>query len=185
MSGVFSIRHEIKLDRNNKLFFLYGAEYLVHGMNFKSYYFKPDSLPLYTGKFNYSYGLYMHEAHIPLQLRLSFKNEKNAVVSPYALIGYQLRYITFTQVQVSQNGNVFVKETADMQFKNKLITSKLNSGITLTFGLQRNPLNSGVNPFVEVNWRYGFSPYSFQKSYAPNSLYMNNSFLGLNLGLRF
>jgi hypothetical protein len=185
MSAMLSVRHELKLDRSNKLFFLYGAEYLVHGMNYKSYYFKQDSLPLYTGKLNYSYSAYAHEARLPVQFRLSFRNEKNAVASPYVLLGYQLRYITFSKLQVAQNGNVVVNESVDMKFKNGLITSKINSGITLAFGFQKNPINTTVNPFVEVSWQYGFSPYYFQKPYAANNVNMNNSFLGLNVGLRF
>lgn len=185
MSGVISIRHEIKLDRSNKVYFLYGGEYLLHGLNFKSYYFKPDSLPLYTKKFEYNYGLYIQEANIPLQLRMSFRNERNAVISPYALIGYQLRMLTAAKLQVTQNGNTIKNETADMKFKTPLLHSKINSGITLAVGIQKNPINQAVNGFLELTYRYNFSPYYFEKSYAAGSLFINSGFLGLNLGLRF
>lgn len=185
MSGVISIRHEIKLDRSNKVYFLYGGEYLLHGLNFKSYYFKPDSLPLYTKKFDYNYGLYLQEANVPLQLRMSFRNERNAVISPYVLIGYQLRMLTASKLQVTQNGNSVVNEMADMKFKTPLLHPKINSGITLAVGAQKNPINQSVNGFLEITYRYGFSPYYFEKSYAASSLFINSGFLGLNLGLRF
>ncbi len=185
MSGVFSIRHELKLDRSNKLYFLYGADYLIHGLNFRSYYFKPDSIQLYTKQFDYTYSLYIQEANIPLQMRLSFKNEKNAVVSPYVTIGYHLRFITTANLLVTQNGNKIVSEGADVKFKTPIFFSKLNSGINVSFGIQKNPVNSALNGFVELTYRYGFSPYYFEKAYSANSLIMNSSFLGLNLGVRF
>ncbi len=185
MSGVISVRQELKLDRSNKVFFLYGVDYLLHGLNFKSYYFKPDSIQLYTKKLDYNYGLYIQEVNVPLQFRLSFKNERNAVVSPYLLAGYHLRFITTANLQVTQNGNTVVKENVTVQFRNSTLVPQLSSGACVAFGVQKNPINAGVNGFVELTYRYGFSQYYFQKAYSANALFIGSGFLGLNLGLRF
>ena len=67
MSGLFSLKEEVRLNYKHNMYFLFGVEYMVHGLNFNTYYFKQDSIQLYTGNFNYSYSLYMHEIDIPLQ----------------------------------------------------------------------------------------------------------------------
>ena len=75
ISALFSFKKEVLCDRDYKFFFLFGVEYFVHGLNFKSYYFKPDSLQLYDKTFPYNYSLVIHELDLPLQVKYSFKRE--------------------------------------------------------------------------------------------------------------
>jgi hypothetical protein len=186
MSLVAGFRKEVMIGNDHKTFFLFGADYFFHGLNFQSYYFKPDSLQLYDKKFAYSYALNMHEVSLPLQMKFSFTRENNSVFSPYLLIGYHLRYLLHANINVTQNGNRVVKDALPMKFKNPLILDQLNSAISISAGWQKNSVNkSSASFFAELNYRYGFSPYYFQTNYSASSLFINSSHLSLLLGVKF
>ena len=186
MSAMFSFKKEVRCDKSYKTFFLFGVEYFLHGVNFKSYYFKPDSLQLYDKTFPYDYSLIINEVGVPLQFKYSFKRENNSIFCPYVMIGYHLRYLLPANLKVSQNGEKVKEDVVDLKFKTPFITDHLNSFVSATFGLQKNSVTSSrTNFFAEINFRYGFSQYYFEKSYAASSLYMNGVHLALQLGFKF
>ena len=186
MSAIVSFKKEIKLDKTFKTFFFFGAEYFFHGVNFKSYYFKPDSLQLYDKTFPYNYSLIINEIGIPLQVKYSFKRENNSVFSPYIMIGYHLRYLLPGNLSVTQNGNKIKDDIVDLRFKTPFINSHLNSFVSATLGFQKNAISgSRSNFFAEFNFRYGFSQYYFEEKYAASSLNISSMHLALQLGFRF
>lgn len=186
MSALFCFKKEIRCDREYKFFFLFGIDYFIHGLNFKSYYFKPDSLQLYDKTFPYNYSLIIQEINLPLQIKYSFMPENNSLFSPYLMIGYHLRFLLPANLNVSQNGNSVKKETIDLQFKNPLFYNKLNNFLSATIGFQKNNINKGKGGFfAELQYRYGFSPYYFKTNYSASSLYINSMHLSLQLGLKF
>jgi hypothetical protein len=186
MSALVSFRKEVRCDKVYKTFFLFGVDYFFHGVNFRSYYFKPDSLQLYDKTFPYNYSLIINEIGVPLQFKYSFKRENNSVFSPYIAIGYHLRYILPANLSVSQNGNKVKDDIVDLQFRTPFINKHLNSFVSASFGLQKNSVGgSRSNFFAEFNFRYGFSQYYFEEKYAANSLYMNSYHLVLQLGVKF
>lgn len=190
MSALFGYAREIQIGNQFKTFFSFGADYFFHGLNFRSYYFYPDTLKLYDKSFGYSYSLFIHELHVPLQFKYLFRREDNHIRSPYISIGYSLRYLLpFSTLSVAQDGNVLTSDdNLDLKFKTPLFYSKLNSFATLAIGWQRNSVVRGFgffNFYMELNARYGFSPYYFQKDYAASSLYMNAVHISLQLGLKF
>lgn len=186
-SALIGFRKEFRFDREYKSFFLLGVDYFFHGVNFNSYYFKPDSIKLYDKSFAYNYSLFIHELNLPFQFKYSFTRENNSLFSPYLMVGYHLRYLLPSVLKVSQNGNDFVSDNnVDLKFKNPFITDKINSFISITAGWQKNSLNNSRSSFfVEAIFRYGFSPSYFTEEYAPTSLFINSSHLGLNIGLKF
>ncbi|MBA3662634.1 MAG: hypothetical protein H0W61_00300 [Bacteroidetes bacterium] len=186
MSAIAGFRKEIRFDREFRTFFLFGVDYFFHGVNFKSYYFKPDSLKLYDKTFPYDYSLFIHEIDLPLQMKFSFSRENNSLFSAYAMVGYHLRYLLPSRLTVTQNGNTVKTDDADLKFKNPFIDSRMNSMVSFTFGWQKNGFNSSRSSFfMELNFRYGFSPYYFEKSYAATSLYTNATHLSLLIGIKF
>jgi len=186
MSALVGFRKEIRLDREFKTYFLFGVDYFFHGVNFKSYYFKPDSLQLYDKTFAYDYQLTIQEINLPLQMKFSFTRENNSVFSPYIMLGYHFRYLLPGSLNITQNGNTVKKDALDLKFKNPLIYNKINSFVSLSLGWQKNSVNrSSSSFFVETNFRYGFSPYYFETSYSASSLFMSSAHLSLLLGLKF
>ncbi len=186
MSALFCFKKEVLCDREHKFFLLFGVEYFIHGLNFKSYYFKPDSLQLYDKTFAYNYGLVIQEINLPLQVKHSFKRENNSLFSPYLMVGYHLRFLLPARVNISQNGNSVINQNVDLQFKNPLFYNKLNSFLSASFGFQKNNSAKGNGGFfVELQYRYGFSPYYFKTDYSASSLFMNSMHLSLQLGLKF
>lgn len=185
-SGCVGFRKEIKFDRDFKTFFLIGVDYFFHGLNFQSYYFRPDSIKVYDKTFAYDYNLIIQEVNLPIQVKYSFTKENNSVSSPYLMIGYHLRYLLPGTLTISQNGENIKKDRLDLFFKNPLISKKLNSFVSISAGWQKNSLNnSKTSFFAELNLRYGFSPYYFEKEYAATSLNMSSTHLSLFLGLKF
>lgn len=186
MSGLVSIREEIRLNEKHNMFLLVGVEYMVHGLNFNSYYFKPDSIQLYTGDMNYKYSLYIHEVDVPLQLKLSLNHENNAVITPYVLVGYHFRTLLDANLKVKQDGNQVEKTYEVLSFKNQLFTKRNNPFFSLTFGIQKNNIKTYKTcVFAEITYRYGFSPYLLKDTFAPSSLYITGSHLNIGVGYKF
>lgn len=186
ISAIIGFRKEIKVGRDYQTFFLIGVDYFFHGLNFKSYYFKPDSLKLYDKSFGYDYSLLIHELNLPLQFKYLLKRADNNLFSPYITIGYHLRFLLPPSLKISQNGNLIKTDNPDLKFKTPLFYDKLNSFISASLGWQKNSLsNSKGSFFVELNFRYGFSPYFFESNYAASSLYISSTHLSLQLGLKF
>ncbi|MBX3163328.1 MAG: hypothetical protein KF900_02515 [Bacteroidetes bacterium] len=189
MSALIGYSREIMLGNSFKTFFLFGADYFAHGLNFRSYYFEPGNIHVYNKSFDYTYSLFIHELNIPVQFKYLFKRENNSIRSPYISVGYSLRYLLpFSILKVSQNGNVSASDAnLDLKFRTPLFYSKLNSFITAAVGWQRNSIRKSgfLNFYVELNVRYGFSSYYFEKEYAASSLYINALQTSLQLGFKF
>ncbi len=186
MSALIGFRKEVRCDRQFRTFFLFGVDYFFHGLNFKSYYFKKDSLKLYDKDFAYDYSVIIQEINVPMHVKYSFNRENNSLFSPYVMIGYHLRFLLPAQINVSQNGNSIKKSTEDLDFKNSLFGKKVNCFLSASIGWQKNAINHSKVGFVlEANYRYGFSQYSFQTDYSASSLYINGSHLSFLLGLNF
>ncbi len=185
MSGLISVKEEVRLNQSYNMFLSLGAEYMVHGMNFNSYYFKPDTIRLYDGEMSYAYSLYIHELNFPIQLRVSFNRENNAQYSPYMAMAYHFRTLLQGSLKVKQDGNVIEKRAEEITFKNPFLDKKCNSFVSFTVGIQKNnPDKNKMGFFVELSFRYGFSPYLLKDDFTPSSLYITGQHLNLGLGIR-
>jgi hypothetical protein len=186
MSAIIGFRRDIRTDKSYQNFFSFGVDYFFHGLNFKSYYFKPDSLKLYDKSFSYNYSLFIQEINIPFQVKHSFTRENNSLFSPYVMIGYHLRFLLPANINVTQNGNTQSRKWEEMNFKHPLISSKINCFVSASVGWQKNTINhTRAGFFIEANYRYGFSQYFFQTDYSASSLYINGMHLSLLLGVNF
>jgi hypothetical protein len=102
------------------------------------------------------------------------------------MLGYHLRYLLPGSLKVTQSGNEIKTDDAELKFKNKLFADQLNAFISVSLGWQKNNSATSKNGFfIELNYRYGFSPYYLEKDYAATSLFINASHLALLLGLKF
>ncbi len=186
LSAIIGFRKEFKVGRDYRTFFLVGVDYFFHGLNFKSYYFKPDSLKLYDKSFKYDYTLLINELNLPVQFKYLLKRGDNSLFSPYVSIGYHLRFLLPSSLKVKQDGQLIKSDNPDLKFKTPFLYNKINSFVSASVGFQKNSLsNSKGSFFAELNFRYGFSPYYFQTDYSPTSLYINSTHLSLQLGLKF
>jgi hypothetical protein len=186
MSGYVSLREEIRLNRSHTGFLLIGLEYLVHGVNFNSYYFKPDSIQLYDGNMDAKYALNIHEIDVPVQIKYSFTRENNSLFSPYIMFGYHFRTLLFGVLTVQENGQQVKVKKEELTFKTPLFTPKNNPFVSITAGFQRNWPNSTRNClYAELSYRLGFSPYLLSDTFTPSSLYIRGSHFALGLGVKF
>jgi hypothetical protein len=188
MSFSAFIKREKSVDRKNRMFLSGGAEYLFHGVSYRSYYFNQDTLQLYDGSMGYNYRLSIGEINIPLQAKLTFFSTTNSLFSPYVAIGYHLRYILNTNVKVDQDGTEIKDEFVHLKFKNPLLYERINSFVGASFGIQNHHTrsqSSGITAFLEISYRYGFSPYFFKTNYSASSVYLSSQHLAINIGLGF
>jgi hypothetical protein len=185
MAYNFSIKEEIRLDRNNQNFLLVGAEYMFHGLSFSSYYFYSDSLKLYTPeRLKYKYNLTMHELDFPILLKHSFQKETNTLFSSYIFAGYNYRWIIEGRLNVSENGNEMINQYEPFKFKNPAFNPVNSSFFTVGAGFQKNTplLHNAV--YAELQFKYALSPFYFNESFAPSSMYINGHFLLLTIGVK-
>jgi len=184
MAFCFSLKEEIRLNNKNTSFLMVGVEYMMHGLNFQSYYFPQDSIKLYNGKMTAKYDLRIHELDFPIQLKYSFQKETNAIISSYIFGGYCYRWLVATNMKVSNNSEQIIDKTEPLKFKfpafNPVNSSFLNAG----FGVQRNTTLRHNAVFAEIQFRYALSPFYFNESYAPTSMYINGHFVYLTVGFK-
>lgn len=186
ISALVGFNKEFRLSKDYRSFFLVGADYFFHGLNFKSYYFSPDTIKIYDKNFNYAYTLFIHELNIPFQFKYLFKPENNSLFSPYLAVAYHLRYLLSSQLEVTQEGNLIKADSPELKFKTPLLTDQLNAAVSVSAGWQKNKrTNSKGSFYTELNFRYGFSPYYFETDYSASSLFINSLHLTLQLGLKF
>lgn len=186
-SASIGFKKEFRVGSEYNTYFLIGIDYFFHGLTFKSYYFNPDSLKLYDKSFGYTYSLFIHELDLPLQFKYLLKREDNSLFSPYIAIAYHLRYLLPGSLKVEQNGQTIKTDALDLKFKNPLFYNKFNAFVSASVGWQRNSLSarSKGSFFAELNFKYGFSAYSFQTNYSASSLFINGTHLSLQIGLKF
>ncbi|MBS1634974.1 MAG: outer membrane beta-barrel protein [Bacteroidetes bacterium] len=180
-----SLKEEIRLDKQNKCFLMVGAEYMLHGLSFNSYYFYPDSIQLYNGHMDYRYSLLIHELDFPLQLKYSFRRENNSIWSHYIFAGYCYRWLVASDLQVTQSGQEVDFQHEKLKFKNPAFNPVNNAFMNVGLGMQKNTPMKQNAFFVELQFRYGLSPFYFNESFAPSSMYISGSHIFLTLGLKF
>ena len=185
MAFDFSLKEEIRLDRLNQNFLLVGLEYMFHGVDFKSYYFYGDSLKLYTPEhLKYKYSLTVHELDFPIQLKHSFQNETNSIFSSYIYAGYCYRWIIENHLVVDDSGNELVNQYEPLKFKNPAFNPVCNSFLNAGIGFQKNTMLRHNAVYAELQFRYGLSPFYFNESFAPSSMYINSHFVFLTIGIK-
>jgi len=189
MSFSAFVKHEKSIDKKNKLFLSGGLEYFYHGLSYRSYYFTQDTLQLYDGSMAYSYRLSIGEINAPLQAKLTFKSTTNSLYTPYVAVGYHLRYLLNANVKVDQDGTPLKSEPVSLSFKNPLVNDHINSFVSANFGIQNHHHTRSqagpVTVFMELSYRYGFSPYSFKANYSASSVFINSQHLAVNIGIGF
>lgn len=186
MSAVFGFKREQKLGRDFKTFFLIGVEYFFHGLNFRSYYFTPDTIKLYDKSFSYNYSLFIHELNLPVQVKYLFRRADNSLFSPYITAAYHVRYLLPAMLEVKQDGALILKDDPELVFRTPFLNERLNAWVSCGLGWQKNSLRSSKGSFfAELTFRYGFSPYYFTSDYAASSLYIKAMHINLQLGLKF
>lgn len=185
MAFNFSLKEEIRLDKNNRNFLFIGAEYMFHGLSFNSYYFYADSLKLYEPeRLKYKYNLTIHELDFPIQIKHSFQKETNAIFSSYIFAGYCYRWIIDSHLKVDEDGNELVDQVEPLKFKSPAFNPANSSFLCVGGGFQKNtPLRHNA-VFVELQFRYGLSPFYFNESFAPSSMYINSHCLLLTVGFK-
>lgn len=184
MAFNISIKEEIRLDKKNRCFLMVGAEYVLHGVSFNSYYFYEDSLHLYNGKMNARYGLTIQELDIPIQLKYSLQPETNTIVSSYLFAGYCSRWLLANKLKVANNGQEVFAKPVNLKFKLPGFSSSNSSFLSFGFGAQRNTQLRHNAVFAELQFRYSLSPIYFEESFAPTSMYINNHFFLLTVGFK-
>lgn len=185
MAFNISIKEEIRLDQHNKDFLMIGAEYMLHGVSFNSYYFYSDSLQIYTAdRLKYNYNLTVHELDFPILVKHSFQKETNSIFSNYMFAGYCYRWIFEGNLSVSDSGNELINQYELYKFKSPAFNAVNSSFLTAGVGFQKNtPLRHNA-VFAELQFRYGLSPFYFNESFAPSSMYTNSHFVLLTVGFK-
>ena len=176
---------EYRVGRGYQSYFSFGVQYAAQFITYQSYYFAPGTLQLYDRSMLYDYRLLLHEMQLPLQYKLLLKREDNTIFSPYCAAGYFLRFFLPANVWVTKEGASVIKDQPTPEFTSPLGIKTLNAAASVAIGLQQNKGKKAGAFFVEIQYKTGFSSFSFRADYAANSVFLRDSQLLLILGLRF
>ena len=162
-----------------------GVDYMYHGVNFDSYYFYEDSMRFYNKQMNANYSLVVHEVDIPLQVKYSLQREGNTIYSSYVFGGYSLRYLAANTLTVDYNGTNMKNGSTDLSFKIAPLHKQVNAFLNAGIGIQKNSQRLNQNAvFAEMQIKYSLSPLYINESFSPSSLFINNHFLLLTVGIK-
>lgn len=179
-------RQELRIGNDYRTFLLWGAEYFIHGLDFNSYYFNPDSIRIYDKSFRDHYALRIQEANAFVQAKYLFRRGDNKLSSPYFSVAYHLRTPVEAHAVIKRKGNVIKRDYPEMKYRTAVLYEKLNSMMSFSLGWQKNHLSHyRVNPFIECQYRFGFSSYLLYRRYTPSSLYFSDQHLLIIAGIRF
>jgi len=179
-------RREMRVSRDYKTYILVGADYSLHGVKYRSYFFKADTIHVYDKKFNYDYNVYFNEILIPVQMKYLLRREDNSLFSPYLLVGYQFEIMLPANVKVSRDGKLYKDDFPEVKFRTHLISEKVNATGCLAIGWQKNNLSDNRGSFfAELNFQYGFSDYYFDTDYSARSMFINCIHATLLIGSKF
>lgn len=184
MAFNISLKEEIRLNKKNTCFFMFGAEYMLHGVNFNSYYFYDDSIHFYNGEMKANYKLVVQELNIPLFLKYSLQKETNALTTSYLFAGYCSRWLLGNNLNVNYKGDEVFDKMIPLKFKSPVFNATSSSFICFGAGAQKNTLLTHNAVFAELQFRYGLSPLYIEQSFAPTNLYINNHFVLLTVGFK-
>lgn len=176
---------EIKLPQN--IFFVGGLEYMYNSLMFNSYYFPPNSQPLYNEKFTYNYSLKMNELRLNLLLRYPFGDETRNALTGYIEGGYILRALVNTHLNVTSNANsnVVFNGTTQADYNGVAFRNHFSSGLKVNIGLQHNFLKTHMAWFVQMTYMQGLAKFLVHENFTPSSLYISSAFLQISLGYKF
>jgi hypothetical protein len=184
MAFCFSLKEEIRLNKSNTSFLMIGVEYMMHGLSYNSYYFYEDSMKFYNGKMTAKYDLRLHELDFPIQLKYSFAKESNAIFSSYIFAGYCYRWLIANNLKVTNDGETMVDRSEVLKFKSPAFNPVNSSFLNAGMGIQKNTTLRHNAVFAELQFRYALSPFYFNESFAPTSMYMNGHFILLTVGFK-
>jgi hypothetical protein len=181
----FSAKAEVKVDRH--LAVISGAEYLIHGLTFNSYYFGEKHQFLYDNNFIYKYNVQLQELNFPLLIRVIPKAELKKSISSYLSFGYIFRYISSAKLQVEaiKDGVSLFDQQIDFIPEHPYIFKKGSSFLNLAPGIQKNFRESHRALFAELNIRYALTRFSIKESFTASGLYVKHYHIGISLGLKF
>ena len=186
LSAALSVKAEWRLTKHYQDFLLIGVEYMLHGVDFNSYYFYKDSLQLYSpSRMRYAYSLTIHELDFPILLKHSFQKESNTLFSQYIFAGYNYRWLIASRLNIADNGTELYNQNEKVIFKNGAF-SPINSGfICFGAGFQKNIPAKEKAFFAEVQFKYGLNALYVHNDYSPSSLFLNNHFIYITVGSKF
>ena len=157
----FGAREEIPILRKASI--LFGFDFIGEGFTFNSYYFWPGYSFLYDGNEIYKHTLSIDEFQFPLEWKSSFTPETKNVRTLYFVVGYIYRYVVYDNAIITNNNNGrFVYEGQNnLSFKYPDFTYQGSSIIELGLGYQRNTFKNGNSFFIELDYKYGLSPFIY------------------------
>jgi hypothetical protein len=162
-----------------------GAEFLMHGLKFKSYYFAPGRSFLYNKDFDYRYKLNLYEFDFPLLLRANMVGKKRKPAEGYFEVGAALRYLFSSKIKVNDSTNIVLTEKpAEPEFENPLLSKRMSMFMQLNGGVQFYSDDHYSGLFIEFNFRYAPIRFLVRESFTPTGLYIQSFHAGFGIGYR-
>lgn len=176
---------ELRVGRGYQSYFSFGVQYAAQLLAYQSYYFAPGVVQLYDRHMAYDYEVLLQEVQLPLQYKILFKREDNHLFSPYCAAGYFLRLFLPAHVWVAKEGVSVREDSPTPTFNAPLGLRTMNAAASIAIGLQQNKGKNNGAFYTEVQYKTGFSAFSFQADYAATSVFLRDAQVLLVVGLRF
>ena len=181
----FGLKLEIPALRNSSI--LVGAEFIKHSFTFNSYYFAPGYSFLYDGNLIYNHAISYDEVQIPIEYKFPFKNEIKNIKTFYGVLGWIYRISAYNNVLVTntQKGSFVWEGQDDISPVYPFLFSQGSTALELGIGFQHNTLRSGNAWFIEIDYKYGFSPLLYTgNTMGSNSVQFTLNTLAFKIGMK-
>lgn len=171
-----------------------GIDFYSQGFTFRGYYSAPGNTYEFDQTYAYTHTVSIQEVNMPLLIKTTFISEPDYYVSSYFAGGIVPRYIlrSYNLIVNDSTGVTMLDGKGKVDFEHSIgdlplipPVKKLNGFIYLGVGAQYNFRGSAKALFFELTYKYGLSRFNYHGYNNSNDLYIRNSNLSFNFGIRF
>jgi hypothetical protein len=173
---------------NKSTYFFSGIQLLTHGNSFKSYFFADSSIRIYDKQYAYEYNSRFND--IVFQNGLRYKFTENPQTKKYIYgelgCGIKKRMSGLLDVSSVSFGNSVYYDTPEGRFDNRILPKEYAFSLLFATGFDKHFREKKTAYFFELNFQYGLNRFYYLSSPSfPEDLYLQESFLFINTGIRF
>lgn len=173
----------------NHTAFLFGLDYLYHGVSFDSYYFADGYSVFFDKNYSFVHVLTRHELQLPLLVKFDLGREDRDPFTFYFTAGGALRYLLYnrTTINAKSNGVSLWNKASPTKFEHPFLINNASGLIQASFGGQLNNFKADKKQFffAEMTYKYGVSRFLYTGNGTSNSIFIKDSHFLIGLGFGF
>jgi hypothetical protein len=182
-----SYKAEFKFKRGSTFKLIAGAEYLMEGFKFDSYYFPVGTTQYYDKNYNYTHTLRIHQLYFPFMFKQGFNDEDQKQNSLYICAGWAWRYLLGSSSKITNKATSEVewRGLSALTAQHRFLMDNAGSCLLAGWGWEHRMSDMGSAVTFEVFYRYNLSRVQYVGNNNSNAILFKNNNLTVGVGYEF